>query len=52
MLRSLFLKIFLWFWLTIGVLIAVSVLVIIWTESAPLTQRWMDLRRRPLPTAA
>lgn len=28
MIRSLFLKIFLWFWLTIGVLIAVSVLVI------------------------
>lgn len=48
MLRSLFLKIFLWFWLTIGVLIAVSVLVIIWTESEPLTQRWMDLRENAI----
>lgn len=48
MFRSLFLKIFLWFWLTIGVLIAVSVLVIISTESEPLTQRWMDLRENAI----
>ncbi len=48
MIRSLFLKIFLWFWLTIGVLIAVSVLVIISTESEPMAQRWMDLRENAI----
>ncbi len=48
MIRSLFLKIFLWFWLTIGVMIVASVLVIISTESEPLVQRWMDLRQNAI----
>lgn len=48
--RSLFLKIFLWFWLTIGVLIAVSVVIIVSTESEPITRRWLDLRENAINT--
>lgn len=48
MTHSLFVKIFFWFWLTIGVLIVGSYLVLEATESLPLAQRWVDVRNNAI----
>ena len=48
MIHSLFLKIFFWFWLTIGLLIIGSYLVLEATESMPLAQRWVDVRNNAI----
>ena len=46
--RSLFLKIFLWFWAAIGVLLLAIALAFLTTESEPVTGRWRDLMGRAL----
>ncbi|MDX2034130.1 MAG: ATP-binding protein [Blastocatellia bacterium] len=46
--RSLFLKIFLWFWLAIGLLVLAIVVTFVTTETEPVTARWRDLMGRAL----
>ncbi len=48
MTHSLFLKIFFWFWVTIGLLIIGAYLVVEATESMPLAQRWVDVRNNAI----
>ncbi len=46
--RSLFFKIFFWFWLAVGVLIAAVAIAVIATESDPVGSRWRELMGRAL----
>ncbi|HZS09492.1 MAG TPA: ATP-binding protein [Blastocatellia bacterium] len=41
--RSLFLKIFLWFWLALGLLVVAGVLVVATTETEPVRARWREV---------
>lgn len=46
--RSLFFKIFFWFWLAVGLLIAAVAIAVIATESDPVGTRWRELMGRAL----
>ncbi|MDX2042689.1 MAG: ATP-binding protein [Acidobacteriota bacterium] len=46
--RSLFFKIFFWFWLAVGLLIATVAVAVIATESDPVGTRWRELMGRAL----
>ena len=46
--RSLFFKIFFWFWLAVGLLIAAIAIAVIATESDPVGTRWRELMGRAL----
>ncbi len=46
--RSLFFKIFAWFWLAVGSLVAAVAIAVVFTESDPVGTRWRELMGRAL----
>ena len=46
--RSLFFKIFFWFWMAVGLLIAAVAIAVVATESDPVGSRWRELMGRAL----